>query len=103
MNKIVEIFNAWRISYNPNDGQSELAAARMQICDRCEYKTQPTTYVPYVHCNKCYCKLDKKVFSPETEYTPQTKNETCPVGRWADVERIWSLKNSKQKYDSLKK
>lgn len=103
MNKIVEIFTAWKIAYNPTDEQADLAAARMEICDRCDYKSQPTIYVPYVHCINCYCKLDKKVFSPETEYTPATKNQTCPEGFWADVERAWSLKNSKKKYDSLKK
>ena len=103
MKKIAQIFNAWKISYNPTDEQSELAAARMEICDTCEYKTKATAYVPYTHCNQCYCKLDKKVFSTDTEYTPDTKYQTCPKGFWADVERVWSLKNSKKKYDSLKK
>ena len=37
MNKIEEIFKAWKISFNANDIQAELAAKRMQICDGCEY------------------------------------------------------------------
>jgi hypothetical protein len=32
MNKIVEIFTAWGISFNPNDEQAQLAAERIAVC-----------------------------------------------------------------------
>ena len=33
MNRIVEIFKAWGIAYDPTKEQSDLAASRMLICD----------------------------------------------------------------------
>jgi len=40
MNKIVEIFKAWGIAFNPNDSQTELAGKRMEICDGCDSQKQ---------------------------------------------------------------
>ena len=45
MNKIEEIFKAWKISYNPNDLESGLAIKRMEICDTCDSKKDK----PYIH------------------------------------------------------
>ena len=36
LSKTKEIFEAWAISFNPNDAQAELASERIQICDACE-------------------------------------------------------------------
>ena len=45
LSKTKEIFEAWAISFNPNDAQAELASERIQICDACEHKAihRPTT------------------------------------------------------------
>ena len=90
MNKIEEIFNAWKITFNPNDAQSELAGARMEICDGCEFKKT----IPFIHCGECGCALKAKVYSP--------KMGACPKGKWMEVEHEWYQKNNKEIYDKLK-
>lgn len=90
MNKIEEIFKSWKIAYNPNDLQSELAAARMEICDTCEYKRE----IPLIHCGECGCALKAKVYSP--------KIGACPKGKWVAVEMQFENKKNKQRYDNLK-
>ena len=90
MNKIVEIFKAWGIMFNPNDIQSELAAKRIEICDSCDSKlTQP-----YIHCVECGCFLTAKVYSPEID--------ACPLGKWVDVEMEWERKKNNKRYNQLK-
>jgi hypothetical protein len=90
MNKIQEIFKAWGIMFNPDDIQSELAAARMEICDTCESKR--TT--PVIHCSVCGCALKAKIYSP--------KIGACPMGKWTAVEMAFENKKNKQRYDNLK-
>jgi hypothetical protein len=90
MNKIEEIFKAWGIMFNPNDVQSELAAARMEICDVCDSKK--TT--PIIHCGECGCALKAKVYSP--------KIGACPRGKWIAVEMLFENKKNKQRYDNIK-
>ena len=91
MNKIEEIFKAWGIMFNPNDAQSELAAARMEICDTCDSKR--TT--PIIHCGECGCALKAKVYSPVIG--------ACPRGKWVAVEMDFESKKNKKIYDSIKK
>jgi len=90
MNKIEEIFKAWKISFNPNDVQAELAANRMEICDSCEYKRMN----PIIHCGECGCVLLAKVYSP--------KIGACPKGKWTAVEMAWSNKQNKERYNQIK-
>jgi hypothetical protein len=90
MNKIEEIFKAWKISYNPDDLQSELAIARMEICDTCESKKDN----PVIHCGECGCLLSKKIYSPVIK--------GCPKGKWIAVEMVYENKRNKQRYDNLK-
>jgi len=72
---IIEIFKSWAISLRPDDRQNKLAMGRMLVCNSCEYKrTEPTIY-----CHKCFCPLDKKVFSP--------KQNRCPLGKWEEVDK----------------
>jgi hypothetical protein len=90
MNKIVEIFKAWGISFNPNDIQSQLAAARMEICEECDSKR--TT--PLIHCAECGCALKAKIYSP--------KIGACPRGKWIPVEMEFENKKNKLRYNQLK-
>ena len=90
MNKIEEIFRAWGIMFNPNDAQSELAAARMEICDTCDSKR--TT--PIIHCSECGCALKAKVYTPMIG--------ACPRGKWIATEMKWQNESNKKKYDNLK-
>ena len=90
MNKIEEIFRAWGIMFNPNDAQSELAAARMEICDTCDSKR--TT--PIIHCGECGCALKAKVYSPVIG--------ACPRCKWVAAEMKWENENNKKRYYNLK-
>jgi hypothetical protein len=90
MNKIEEIFKAWGVMFNPNDLQSELAGARMEICDECDSKKTK----PIIHCGECGCALKAKVYSP--------KIGACPRGKWIAVEMAFENKKNKQRYDNLK-
>jgi hypothetical protein len=90
MNKIEEIFRAWGIMFKPNDAQSELAMARMEICDTCDSKR--TT--PVIHCAECGCALKAKVYSPVIG--------ACPRGKWAAVEMKWESDKNRKRYDNLK-
>ncbi len=91
MNKIEEIFTAWRIAFNPNDRQAALASERIQICDKCEHKKT----VPVIHCGVCGCALKAKIFSPVIS--------ACPKGKWGDVDRKHLVNKNKENYDTLKK
>jgi rubredoxin len=79
MNKIQEIFHAWRIALDPNEQQVELASERIQICNECEFKV----IEPIIHCSLCGCVLRGKIFTPikGTEEKP-----TCPKHKWKQVE-----------------
>ena len=90
MNKVEEIFKAWGIMFNPNDAQSELAAARMEICDGCDSKKT----IPFIHCGECGCALKAKIYSP--------KIGACPRGKWIAVEMVFENKKNKERYDNLK-
>jgi hypothetical protein len=74
INKVTEIFQAWRISYSPEADQAELAAERIQICNSCEFKRDN----PVVHCSACGCALKKKIYSPV--------KGACPKGLWNEVD-----------------
>jgi len=89
MNKIEEIFKAWGIMFNPTDAQSDLAAARMQICDGCDSKKTS----PIIHCGECGCALKAKVYSP--------KIGACPKGKWINVERQWENEKNKKRYNDV--
>ncbi len=74
MNKIEEIFKAWRIAYNPNEAQTELAVERITICNGCEFKAEE----PLIHCTVCGCSLKKKIYSPV--------KGACPKGKWNEID-----------------
>lgn len=70
--KIKEIFTAWKISFNPDEEQSALAARRLEVCSSCKHnlKTMVGTHV----CIECGCPLSKKIFS--------TEKNPCPENKW---------------------
>lgn len=90
MNKIVEIFKAWGIAFNPDDFESQLAAARMEVCEDCDSKRT----VPFIHCAECGCALKAKIYSP--------KIGACPRGKWVPVEMEFENKKNKLRYNQLK-
>ena len=90
LSKTKEIFEAWAISFNPNDAQAELASERIQICDDCDFKIPE----PYIHCGKCGCALKAKIYTP--------KIGACPRGKWVAVEMKWENQKNKNTYDSVK-
>jgi hypothetical protein len=95
MNKISEIIGAWITSFNPTSEQRELAEKRYEICLGCEYygKSRPVTGDEY--CKKCLCPIQKKVYT-------QKINDTCPMGKWRDVESEFrNDKLKKHKYKTI--
>jgi len=91
MNKIVEIFRAWKIAYNPNETQSKLAAERLSICNECEHKKE----TPYIHCGACGCALKAKIFTPIIG--------GCPHNKWIAVEMKYENDKNLNNYNNLKK
>jgi hypothetical protein len=88
MNKIEEIFTSWRISFDPNQEQADLAKERIQICEGCEHKENVTlgSFDIFTRCNLCGCALRGKIFTPVLN--------ACPDGRWSEIEEKWLEKNN---------
>jgi hypothetical protein len=74
MNKIVEIFKAWGIAFNPDDAQAKLAGERLSICNECEYMSDNHIR----RCTVCGCALKAKIYSPV--------KGACPKGKWDEVD-----------------
>jgi hypothetical protein len=92
MNKIVEIFKAWNIKYDPTHAQSELAGKRIEICNApCDYKSDAV----YSRCTVCGCSLKTKIFSPV--------QGACPKGFWDGVDKEHFEKQNVENYNNLKK
>jgi hypothetical protein len=75
MNKIQEIFTAWKTSFNPDQAQKELAHLRNEICQSCEHKQT----IAFDRCGLCGCPLHGKVHSPV--------QNACPAGKWGEVDK----------------
>jgi len=95
LSKTKEIFEAWAISFNPNDAQAELASKRIAICDVCEHKT----IEPYIHCNQCGCALKAKIYTPRTY---KDDGGTCPKTKWKEVEDDYLKRKDIDTYNKLK-
>jgi ketosteroid isomerase-like protein len=95
LNKTKEIFEAWAISFNPDDAQAELASQRIEICDVCEHKGLE----PYIHCNQCGCALKAKIYTPRTY---KDSGGSCPKNKWKDVEDIYLKTKDVDTYNKLK-
>jgi ribosomal protein L37AE/L43A len=81
MNKIEEIFKSWKIQYNPSIEQSELAAERIEICNKCPHKIGTDIF----RCNLCGCLLASKIYSPVIG--------ACPENRWEEPEKTFLKKS----------
>lgn len=77
-----EIFNSWKISFNPSPKQEEHAQKRLEICMGCEYRKEVLKKVKWsAYCGDCGCPLNKKVFS--TLFNP------CTQKKWEEVDLIY--------------
>ena len=74
INKVTEIFQAWKIAYQPERPQAELAEERIQICNTCEFMAE----VPFNRCTVCGCALKGKIYSPV--------KGACPKGKWDKID-----------------
>jgi hypothetical protein len=74
-----EIFEAWKISYNPNIQQEELAKLRLDVCLGCDYRKEVIKGIKWsAYCGECGCPLNKKVFS--------TTYNACGLKKWNEVD-----------------
>jgi len=76
MNKIIELFTAWGVSFNPNSKQLELASKRLEVCNSCEHKGKNTFFKNV--CGVCGCSLKAKVYSPV--------KGACPIKKWDEID-----------------
>jgi hypothetical protein len=90
MSNIEEIFAAWRIQFNPNEPNFDIASKRIEICDSCEFKTEiqlpnpdPQIVEYLTRCTVCGCALKSKAFNTVT-YKDQ--GGSCPHGKWNFIE-----------------
>ena len=95
LSKTKEIFEAWAISFNPDDAQAELASKRIEICDVCEHKAVE----PYIHCNQCGCALKAKIYTPRTY---KDDGGSCPKTKWKEVEDEYLKTKDVDTYNKLK-
>ncbi len=74
-----EIFESWKVSFNPTPEQEELAEKRLNVCLTCDYRREVLKGVKWsAYCNHCGCPINKKVFS---------KNfNACTKKKWFDVD-----------------
>jgi len=70
---IVEIIQAWKISYNPTSEQQKIAEVRAAICDGCEFKEFKKLRRGFT-CTACGCPIAKKIYSPNPN--------SCPKNKW---------------------
>jgi len=71
---LLEIAVAWHRARKPTEQQQQVAEARLQVCDGCEYKNFRMLTRSYI-CDACGCPLSKKVYSPRGP-------EACPKNKW---------------------
>ena len=95
LSKTKEIFEAWAISFNPDDAQAELASKRIEICDVCEHKALE----PYIRCDQCGCALKAKIYTPRTY---KDSGGSCPKTKWKEVEDAYLKTKDIDTYNKLK-
>ena len=95
LSKTKEIFEAWAISFNPDDAQAELASKRIEICDVCEHKALE----PYIRCDQCGCALKAKIYTPRTY---KDDGGSCPKTKWKEVEDEYLKTKDIDTYNKLK-
>jgi hypothetical protein len=74
-----EIYEAWKISFNPTKQQEDLAQKRLKVCIDCEYRSEMVKGVKWsALCTDCGCPLNKKVFA--------TTFNACTQKKWGEVD-----------------
>jgi hypothetical protein len=74
-----EIFDAWKISFNPTSEQEELAKLRLEVCLGCDYRKEVIKGLKWsALCSECGCPLNKKVFS--------TNYNACGLKKWNETD-----------------
>jgi hypothetical protein len=96
MNKIEEIFNSWKISFNPSSEQADLAIKRIEICDVCEFKSiiDLGPVMKFAKCNVCGCALAGKIYTPKTY---KDEGGSCPKNFWETIESLYLLEKENKK------
>lgn len=74
-----EIFESWKVSFNPSVEQEELAKKRLNVCLGCDYRKEILKGLKWsAYCGDCGCPINKKVFSKN--FNP------CTQKKWLDVD-----------------
>ena len=74
-----EIFDAWKISFNPTLIQEELAGKRFNVCLGCNYRKEVLKGVKWsAYCSDCGCPINKKIFTKI--FNP------CTQKKWKDID-----------------
>lgn len=89
--EVDSIFESWRIIFDPNHPQAQLAAERIKICDDCSFKiTTPVLNGDiYTRCTVCGCSLKGKIYTPKTY---KDAGGSCPKELWKSIEEDWLKK-----------
>lgn len=75
LQKIQEIFQAYKIMADPTREESEIASKRLEICNSCEFRVEKNLAIDKIKvCGKCGCVLAAKAFSKD--------KSACPEGKW---------------------
>lgn len=76
---IKKIIEAWSISRNPTNDQTEMAERRLKICDNCDSKREYMKKIKMlVLCSECGCPLAKKSYT--------NSYNACPLGKWKETD-----------------
>ncbi len=76
LSKIKEIFNAYAVMADPTTEQAEIAAKRLETCNKCPFmKERDLGFTVVKVCGECGCVLKAKVFTPEKTACPENKWE----------------------------
>jgi len=101
MNKIKEIFLAWKIALtvDENDPRYDLASKRIEICNSCEFKVETPIGpgISFYRCSICGCALKGKIFTPSTY---KDEGGSCPKGFWSAIEENYLNKELSGTIDS---
>jgi hypothetical protein len=89
-----EIFDAWKLSFNPSEIQEELAQKRLNVCMGCDFRKEVLKGIKWsAYCNDCGCPLNKKVFSKY--FNP------CTQKKWKEVDSDYITPPNKKNNDTL--
>ncbi len=74
MNKIEEIIESYKISFNPSEEQERIAKNRLAICLDCPSWVKGAIRD---YCKECGCTTSKKIYTPKG-------SDACPLHKWTE-------------------